>query len=135
MKHLRRYLPLVLGLGFVLLGSHAAFALTNEDIAGVYQGTSTATLPNGQTATAALTVTLKPGGREKVTAVYNGQTTTSKANYQFVSDDVILGTSATSEFVAFVQQSGSTLTLTILANEGSGIYVNEKTILTLTRKL
>jgi hypothetical protein len=112
-----------------------AHAQTTQALAGIYRGTSVATLPNGERVTANVTITLKPHGREIVVAEVNGQTSTSDGNYHFVSDDVILGSFPSSEYTAFVARNGSGLTLTVLAKESGGEFVSEVTTLSLVEKL
>ncbi len=115
--------------------SRSASALTAAELAGVYQGTSTATLANGATISANLTITFKPAGNVKTVATVNGQTNTSKGKYQFVSDDVILGSFPSGEFTAFVTVNGRTLTFTLLVKASDGSIISERTTATLTKKL
>ena len=130
MKNSIRSIASILTAGFLTLAASRAHALTLEDIAGTYQGTSVATLPTGQQVTASVTILFKKNGREKVTAIVNGQTSTTKGRCQFVSDDLIVGSFPTSEFTAFADLSGDTLTLTVLAKQSSGAIVSEVTTLT-----
>ena len=120
----------------LLFAATPARALTVEDIAGIYQGTSVATLPSGQTVTASVTIRLKNNGHEKVTAIVNGQTSVSKAVFAFASDDIIVGGNSASEFTAFITQNGTSLTLMVLAKElATGEFVLEITTLALVTKL
>ena len=52
---------------------------------------------------------------EKVVAAVSGQTSTTKGHYQFVSNDVLVGSFSSSEFTTFADLSDDTLTLTVLA--------------------
>ncbi len=113
-----------------------AKALTNDDIAGIYQGTSVATLPNGQSVTATVSITLKASGKEKVKATVDGQTATSKGTFVFATDQIIVGQFSTGQFTAFAELNGNTLTLTVLAKQdATGQIVSEVTTLTLMEKL
>jgi hypothetical protein len=113
----------------LVLAATPARALTNEEIGGVYQGTSTATLPSGEQITAQLTVALRRSGQEKVVATVNGQTTTSIGRYQFVSPDVILSHFPGSESVFFVELKDGKLTANVIAKESNGEIVYETTVL------
>ena len=117
-------------------GCASARALTVDELAGTYQGTSVATLPNGATFNANLTVTFKRNGKIQTFATVNGQTIKTKGKYQFASDDLILGNFPTGEFVAFVDVKGETLTFTILARSNAdGSVISERTTATLIKKL
>ena len=135
MNNCRSIALAILTSGLLSLGSHSAFALTNQDVSGVYQGTSVATLPNGATVTANLTLTLKPQGNLKTVATVNGQTSTAKGKYQFVSEHGITETTAGGEAVALVDLNGSTLTINVLVRLDSGDVVKEVTMVTLVKKL
>lgn len=136
MKFLSRFFAsTLLFLAFFFVSALPAKALTNEDLAGVYQGTSTATLANGATISANLTITFKAKGNVKVVSTVNGQTSTSKGKYQFVSNDVILGSFTSSEFTAFVDVSGQSLTFTLLVKASDGSIISERTTASLVQKL
>ena len=94
--------------------------MTNQDIAGVYQGTSTATLPNGQVVTGTGTFTFKSNGKFKAKVAVNGQTTAGKGKYQFISEYAISETVDGGEAVAFVDLTGNTLTFNILVRLDNG---------------
>ncbi len=126
---------LLLALSLTWMGCVPAFALTAADLAGVYKGTSVATLANGASVTASVTITLKPKGNIKTVATVNGQTTTSKGKYVFVSDDVLLGNFPSGEFTAIVVPDGDALTLTLLVKTADGSIVSERTTLSLVQKL
>ena len=111
-------------------------ALTPEDLAGTYQGTSTATLANGAVITASVKLTCKSTGQIKTVSVVNGQTGTAKGTYSFASDDVLVGNFPSGEFTAFVKVDGQTLTLTLLVKSATdGSIISEKTTATLIKKL
>ena len=135
MKYLHSFVPFTLAFGFLWFGCNSASALTNQDISGVYQGTSVATLANGATVTASLTLTLKPQGNLKTVATVNGQTSTAKGKYQFVSEHGITETTNGGEAVALVDLNGSTLTINVLVRLDSGDIVKEVTTVTLVKKL
>ncbi len=119
----------------LILWASPARALTSDDLAGIYKGTSTATLASGATVSADLTITFKAKGNVKVVATVNGQTNTSKGKYQFVSDDVILGNFSSGEFTAFVDVNGQALTFTLLVKASDGSIISERTTATLVQKL
>ena len=125
--------PLLAGL--LIMWVSPARAFTSDDLAGIYKGTSTATLANGATISANVTITLKAKGNVKVVGTVNGQTSTSKGKYQFVSDDVILGNFSSGEFTAFADLSGQTLSLTLLVKASDGSIISERTTATLVQKL
>ncbi len=135
MSNFRKIFLAVLSFGLLSVAGRSASAMTAADLAGVYQGTSTATLANGATISANLTITFKPAGNVKTVATVNGQTSMSKGKYQFVSDDVILGNFPSGEFTAFVDVNGQTLTFTLLVKASDGSIISERTTATLTKKL
>lgn len=55
-----RSITSILTAGFLAFSAASARALTADEIAGIYKGTSTATLANGVSITASVTITLKP---------------------------------------------------------------------------
>ena len=126
---------MLLALGLLWLGRATAPALTADELAGVYQGTSVATLASGAVITANVTSTLKASGKVKTVATINGQTNTSKGSYQFVSDDVLLGNFPSGELTAIAVPDGNNLTLTLLVKATDGSIITERTALTLVRKL
>lgn len=136
MKNFRKSnASLCLALGLLFIAGRSASALTAADLAGVYQGTSTATFPNGQVVVATGTLTLKPGGNVKGNFTVNGQTVASKAKYTFISENAIYETTAGGTAIAFVDLNGSTLTLNLLVRLDSGEVVREVTTVTLIKKL
>ena len=135
MKNSIRIVSSLLTAGFLTLAAGPVHALTAADLAGVYQGTSTATFPNGQVVVATGTITLKPGGNVKGNFTVNGQTVASKAKYTFISENAIYETTAGGTAIAFVDLTGTTLTLNLLVRLDSGEVVREVTTGTLVKKL
>ena len=136
MKNSTRSITFALAVAFILaLSVTPARALTADEIAGIYRGTSVATLPSGERIYADLTATFRRSGNVKVVATVNGQSVTSRGNFRFVSGDVILQEFPTSESVAFVELSGDVLKATLVAKESNGEIVSEVTTLTLVQKL
>lgn len=130
MQYLRRSAAFLVAASSLAWGCRSASALTNADIAGVYQGTSVVTLTSGATVTANLTITLKSKGNIKTVAVVNGQTTNGKGKYQFVSEHGITETTNGGEALGFVDLNGSTLTLNLLVRLDSGEVLKEVTTVT-----
>lgn len=135
MKPVHFVAAFIFTLGCLSLGCQSASALTNADIAGVYQGTSVATLPNGQTATGTGTFTFKSNGKFKAKVAVNGQTTASKGKYQFISEFALVENVSGGEAIAYADLDGNALTFDVLVRLDSGEIVKEVTTLTLINKL
>ena len=135
MSNFRKISLTILTFGLLFVAGHSASALTNDDIAGVYQGTSVATTSSGATITANLTITFKPTGKIKTVATVNGQTVNGKGRYQFVSEHGISESTNGGEALGFVELDGSTLTFNVLVRLDSGDVLKEITTVTLIRKL
>ena len=135
MSNFRKISLAFLAFSLLFVAGRSASALTAEDLAGIYEGTSVATLANGAQISANVKITFKAKGTAKVVGTVNGQTSTSKGKYQFVSDDVILGNFPSGEFTAFVTVDGQTLTFTLLVKASDGSIISERTTATLTKKL
>ena len=126
-----RFLAATFALVCLFLGcTSSAKALTNQDIAGVYEGTSAVTLPTGQTITANLKLTIKPTGKLKTKATVNGQTTSAKGKYQFVSEYGITESTDGGEALGFVDLNGPTLTFNLLVRLDDGRVLKEITTVT-----
>lgn len=119
----------------VALAVTQARALNIDDIAGIYQGNSTAYLPNGSTVNASIQATVKRNGKLKTVAMINGQTIKGTARYSFVSEDSIYQSDANSQALSFIEQDGNNLTLNILVRTNAGQIIREVTTLTLVKKL
>ena len=111
----------------LFLSAPPTHALTNDDIAGSYQGTSVATTANGTSVTAQVGFTIKRSGKIKGVATVNGQTVHSKGRYQFVSEYGIAESTDGGEALGFVEQNGSTLTFNLLVRLDNGQVIKEIT--------
>jgi hypothetical protein len=113
-------------LAVLALFTASAHALSNEELAGVYEGPADVNLPGGQNVSATFTNTYRRNGKMKTVLTVLGQTITSKGTYNFAAENILVGTVEGGIVTAIVELDGKALTftgLTRLDSAGTVIVV------------